>query len=423
MFERLRQLSFFRGFSDDDLRTLASELEEQQLTESEVLFCEGDVGHHCYIILAGELEVITYLNDSEVRLGIRRAGEIIGEMALIDRAPRSATVRALTPVDLAVLHECHFTTLMAQDPDLVLGLLRDGTTHLRYTSQRLIRGLEQKNSELARAYDELKAAQLELIRLNRLEEELAVARRIQQFFLPRVLPQLPGWQIAAFSRGAQAVGGDFFDCIDLPAGRLGLIVADACGKGVPAALYVALTRSLLHAVSQAPSAFWGNYHDQDAESALTSALWLTNDYITREHDDSDMFVTLFYGVLQPLSGHLSYANAGHNPPLILDQSGQIVREMPATTLPLGIMPNQDFDADRAVLSPGDTFVGFTDGITEAMNEAGDMFGDYRLIAVLREHIGLNAKDLLETVIHAVDSFVGAAAQTDDMTMLIMQRAA
>lgn len=421
MLEHLRRIALFQGFADADLAQLAAELRECHLAAGDVLFHQGEVGQDCYVILQGELEVITYLNGAELRLGTRCTGEIIGEMALIDRSPRSATVRAITPCHLAILNEQHFTTLMHTDPVLALGLLRDGTAHLRNTSQRMIAGLEQKNAELSRAYQELQAAQSELIRLNRLEEELAVARRIQELFLPRTLPQPPGWVLAAFNQGAQAVGGDFFDCIELPGGHLGLVVADACGKGVPAALFVALTRSLLRAASQSPGIFWLEQSLSDPADLSKRALWFTNDYITREHSDSNMFITLFYGVLDPRTGRMSYINAGHVPPLILGTDGATIRELDVTTLPIGIMPNQEFEVKHLVLKSGETFVGFSDGITEALNPDGEVFGDVRLFKVLRHHSGASAPTLLTAITQSVAAHTAGAAQADDMTLLVVQR--
>lgn len=420
MFQRLRQVSLFKGFSDADLARLAAELGERHLAAGEVLFLQGDEGYDCYVILTGELDVITYMNGTELRLGVRCAGEIIGEMALIDSSPRSATVRAATPSHLAVLNKQHFTRLMSNDPVMALEMLRDGTALLRNTSQRMIARLEQKNTELSKAYQELQAAQAEVIRLTRLEEELAVARRIQELFLPRTLPELPGWQLAAFSRGAEAVGGDFFDCIPLPHGRFGLVVADVCGKGVPAALFVALTRSLLRAASQAPWAFQGE-QATDSDSVLAGALWLVNDYLTREHSDSYMFTTLFYGVLEPQTGQLSYVNAGHNPPLILSADGTTLRELEATALPLGISASQDYTAAQITLAEGEIFVAFSDGITEAMNMAEEAYGDERLQAVLQSHAGATAVDLLNIIAHAVAMHVAGAPQADDMTLLVVHR--
>lgn len=414
----LRQVPLFSQLPPAALDSLANSIGRRQIAAGATLFHQGEPGLECFVILSGTLEVITFVNGDELRLDIYKPGEIIGEMALLDRSPRSATVRALTDADLLVLDEAAFKMLLAANPDLAMGLLRSGTIRIRNTNQRMIADLERKNTELQQAYDQLKAAQAELIRLSRIEEELAVARRIQQSFLPRTLPTPRGWQIAAYSRGAQAVGGDFYDCIELADGNLGLVVADACGKGVTAALFVALARSLLRAASQAPWIFQDRMQ-LDAESVLTGALRLVNDYICREHGESNMFITLFYAVLNPVTGALAYVNAGHNPPLIVEPCATAIHETETGVLPVGILPAQQYEVLRAELAPGARLVAFSDGITEAMNPAGEIYGDERLHAALRAYAALPGDELVAAIISDVDTYAAAAPQADDMTLLVV----
>ncbi len=420
MFAQLRQIALFDSLSDAELAQMAASIAERRLAPGDVLFREGDVGHDCAVVLDGALEITTELNGAEFQLGVFHSGRIVGEMALIDHSPRSATVRALNDCTIAVLIEQHFLTLMRSDPEMAMGMLREGARRLRTANQHTITHLESKNAELARAYNELQAAQADLIRLNRLEEELAIARRIQASFLPATLPQPDGWSVAAFSRGAQAVGGDFFDCIPLSNDHLGLVVADACGKGVTAALFVALTRSLLRAASQAPRAFQDRA-TLDSDAVLASATWLTNDYITREHSTSNMFVTLFYAVLEPQTGRLSYLNAGHNPPLIVSHDGRSLRELDAQTPPIGLLPNLAFTAAHANIAPGETLIAFSDGITEALNPTRELFDDDRLQALARDHAAATAEDLVQNIVAAVEAFVDGAPQADDMTLLVIKR--
>jgi phosphoserine phosphatase RsbU/P len=417
--DRLRSVPLFRDLAPDTFADLVREMAQRRLDAGELLFSQDDNGAECFVILDGSLEVLTYINGAEHRLEIYRAGQLIGEMALIDRSPRSATVRALEPSTLFVLTEREFVRLIGSSPTLALAMLRNSTSRVRNTNQRMIGDLERKNAELLAAYQQLQAAQAELIRLNRLEEELAVARRIQESFLPRRLPQPPGWQIAAFSRGAQAVGGDFYDCIEFADGRLGLIVADACGKGVTAALFVALTRSLLRAASLAPTLFH-NRVDQHA-SILVDALQLTNDYICREHGDSNMFITLFYGLLDVATGELDYVNAGHNPPLLLSAATGHLQELAEGTLPIGILANQDYAVQRMRIAPGDRLVAFSDGITEAMNAAGELFDDARLLAAIQAQGHLSATALVQTIVQAAEAHAAGAPQADDMTLLVVAR--
>jgi serine phosphatase RsbU (regulator of sigma subunit) len=417
----LRPLPLFQDVSPTDLERLASRVSERPLAAGEVLFLQNEEAHESFLILSGELEVITYLNGVELRLEVRQAGELIGEMALIDNSPRSATVRAVSESRVAVLDEDAFYTLLLSHSTLAVEMLRRGTSSLRNTSQRMISGLEAKNTELLKAYEDLKAAQDELIFLNRIQEEMTVARRIQRQFLPGTLPQIDGWQLAALNRGAQAVGGDFFDCVELPDNRLGLVVADVCGKGVPAALFVALTRSLLRAASQTPWEFKERPTAQHRD-VLTRALWFTNDYIAREHGESNMFITVFYAVLEPETGRISYVNAGHNPPLVISGDGKHIRELESYNLPVGIIETESYSAAEFVMEAGELLVAFSDGITEAMNPAGEPYGDERFIDELRTNCSLSAQELTTTIEQRVDEYAAGAPQADDMTLLILRRA-
>lgn len=421
LFELLRNVPLFIRLQDDALARLAERVGEQRLGAGEILFHQNEEGRNCYIILSGAMEVLTYVAGTELLLEVRQAGQIIGEMALIDRSPRSATVRALAETHLAVLDEQSFFTLMHNDPEMALEMLRSGTARLRRTSRDMISGLEAKNAELVHAYQELKAAQSELIRLGRLEEELAVARRIQELFLPRKLQPLPGWEVASFSRGAQAVGGDFFDYVELPDGRIGLVVADVSGKGVPAALFVALARSLLRAATQSPTIFQGS-DALELDQRMTGAISLTNDYIVREHGESSMFITLFYGVLDPWTGVLRYVNAGHNPPLLMSNGGEQIRELEGGTLPIGIVQELPLAVETILIGPGESLIGFSDGITEAMDPAGEVYGDTRLVATLHANAALEATALVDAIVQDVEQYAASAPQADDMTLLIFRRA-
>ncbi|EFO81577.1 stage II sporulation E family protein [Oscillochloris trichoides DG-6] len=418
----LRTIPWFTYLDAAQISSMAASMAQRHLAAGDILFHHGEESYDCFIIVEGSVEVLIYVNGAEHRLEVYNAGDIVGEMALIDRSPRSASVRAITDSHLVVITEVEFKTLIGSNPEVAMRVLRNSTTRVRNTNQRMIGDLERKNNELLRAYQQLKAAQGDLIRLSRIEQELAVARQIQESFLPRQLPQLRGWEIGAYSRGAQAVGGDFYDCIELSDGRIGLVVADACGKGVTAALFVALSRSLLRAASQAPWIFQSG-EILDAESILTGALWLVNDYICREHGDNNMFVTLFYAVLDPKNGDLAYVNAGHNPPLLLDAQCENLYELPEATLPIGIMANQNFPPQRTRIEPGYRLVLFSDGITEAMNPDGQPFGDERFHEVLYEDGHLSAKNLVSIVIAQVDSYAAGAPQADDMTLMIIAREA
>jgi serine phosphatase RsbU (regulator of sigma subunit)/predicted ester cyclase len=238
----------------------------------------------------------------------------------------------------------------------------------------------------------------------RLEQELEVARRIQQASLPKEMPQLEEWQITPYYKPAREVGGDFYDFLDLADGRLGVVVGDATGKGVPAALMMASTRSTLRAVAQA------------CESP-GDALRRVNDPLATDIP-SNMFVTCFYAILDPKSGTLSYANAGHDLPYLWH--GGDCEELRARGMPLGLMPGMSYEEKEMVLDAGETALFYSDGLVEAHDPQGDMFGFPRLRALIAEHG--EERSLGEYLLEELYSFVGEGwQQEDDITLLTLRR--
>jgi len=176
----------------------------------------------------------------------------------------------------------------------------------------------------------------------------------------------------------------------------------------------------VRAASLAPGVF-RHSDGPGADARLAGALGFANDYIAVEHGESSMFITLFYGALDPATGRLGYLNAGHNPPLLVGADGRVARELESAALPLGIVPGQAFEPSALTLAPGELLVSFSDGITEAMSRGGEPYGDARLLAAVEAHAHLPAQALIETIIGLVDAFVDGAAQADDMTMLVIRR--
>src|SRR5919107_282804 len=240
----------------------------------------------------------------------------------------------------------------------------------------------------------------------RLEQELEVARRIQQASLPKEMPTLEGWQIAPYYQPAREVGGDFYDFLELADGRLGVVVGDATGKGVPAALMMASTRSTLRAVAQT------------CESP-GDALRRVNDPLAADIP-SNMFVTCFYAILDPKSGTLSYANAGHDLPY-LHRNGE-AEELRARGMPLGLMPGMGYEEKEITLQAGESALFYSDGLVEAHDPKGEMFGFPRLRALIAEHGA--EKALGDSLLEELFSFVGEGwEQEDDITLLTLRRSA
>lgn len=240
-------------------------------------------------------------------------------------------------------------------------------------------------------------------RRERLEQELRIARLIQQTLLPRELPQLPGWQVAAYYRPAREVGGDFYDFLKLPDGKLGMIVADVTDKGVPAALVMATTRSVLRAA---------------AERLVTpgKVLARVNDQLVPDIPDN-MFVTCLYSVLDPAKRTLRFANAGHG--LAFRRSSDGVTELRAVGMPLGLMPQMQYEENEVELSPGDTVLFQSDGLAEAHNERSEMFGFPRVKQLMAEHPG--GPDLIDTLVAELEQFtVHGWLHEDDVTLLALE---
>ena len=242
----------------------------------------------------------------------------------------------------------------------------------------------------------------------RVEQELRVARRIQQASLPKEVPILEGWQIFPLYQPAREVGGDFYDFHLLSKGRLGLVVGDATGKGVPAALVMASTRSMLRAVARAH-----NYPGEVLEQV--------NDLLVTDIPPN-MFVTCFYCILDPESGHLLYANAGHDLPYLRRRSGE-AEELRARGMPLGLMPGMSYEQKEIVLQEGDSALLYTDGLVEAHDPNGEMFGFPRLRALVSEYAA-EEQSLEEALLEELYSFEGEGwEQEDDITLLTLRRSA
>ena len=244
----------------------------------------------------------------------------------------------------------------------------------------------------------------EISERERIEQELRVARTIQQASLPKEVPTLQGWQISPFYQPAREVGGDFYDFFELPNGRLGIVVGDATGKGVPAALVMASARSMLRAVAQ------------NSESP-GDVLRRVNDTLVTDIPPN-MFVTCFYAILDPNSGSLTYANAGHDLPYV--HQGDSAEELRARGMPLGLMPQMSYEEKEIVFEAGEAALLYSDGLVEAHDPKGEMFGFPRLRALVAEHG--EESSLGDFLLEKLYTFVGEGwEQEDDITLLTLER--
>jgi predicted ester cyclase len=247
----------------------------------------------------------------------------------------------------------------------------------------------------------------ERIERERIEHELRVARSIQQASLPKEVPQLGGWQISPLYQPAREVGGDFYDFFELKDAQLGIVVGDATAHGVPAALVMASARSMLRAVAQ-------------ASDSPGDALRRVNDPLATDIPPN-MFVTCFYAILESKSGSLTYANAGHDLPY-LHRNGA-AEELRARGMPLGLMPGMGYEEKKTILEAGEAAVFYSDGLVEAHDPKGEMFGFPRLRALVAEHgAEKEERSLGDLLMKELYSFVGEGwEQEDDITLLTLRR--
>ena len=272
--------------------------------------------------------------------------------------------------------------------------------------RRLLASLAAQAAPAVRVAQLVQEQATEIQARERYEQELRVATLIQQQFLPRQLPDLPDWQVAAYYGPARAVGGDFYDFMELADGRIGIVVGDVTDKGVPAALVMARTHSILRG---------------DAPRLVSPAKVLehANELLVAEMPES-MFVTCLYLVLDPATGHVVYANAGHNLPYVRTAGGVV--EFRATGMPLGLMPGMVYEEREAVIGPGDNVLLYSDGLIEAHDPTGAMYGFPRLRTDLESDLA--GSELIDELLDRLHAFTGQGwEQEDDITLVALRRSA
>ena len=293
---------------------------------------------------------------------------------------------------------------------------------------------KQAQTELKKTFHQLE------IYSRALNKELEKGREIQKNFLPLKLPELEGWELKPFFQPARQVAGDYYDVFRLSDRRIGIVIADVCDKGVGAALFMALFRSLIRIFSgqfevnaggACPASSLANdmtidpscasdedFSDEDR--ATLGAVVHTNSYIAHNHGDLGMFATLFFGVLDPRTGQVVYINAGHDPLVLAAAAGGIRQRLEPTGPAVGLAANAVFRIARARIEPGEILLGYTDGVTEASTQEGELFGNRRLNAIFENRFA-TATDLIAAIAAKVQAHTGDAEQFDDITMLAIRR--
>jgi phosphoserine phosphatase RsbU/P len=415
----VRSLPLFAALPDHVVADIVTTLPQRTYTAGTLLMREGEHGDRFFIILSGEIAIIKAQGSQEERLlGVRGEGDFVGEMSLLNTdGLRSASVQVLRDAQVIELTRADFDVLLHRHPLMAYDMLRVLSTRLRDTHNSTITDLRDKNQQLARAYADLQeqnqrlaqayadlaAAQEQLIEKEALERELRLAREIQESILPRRLPVAAGSELGARMVPAREVAGDFFDAFPIGDGEIGLVIGDVCGKGMPSAIFMALTRSLLRA--------------EAARAATVEETLRSVNHHLLDMNSSGMFVTVIYGILRPAAREFIYARAGHELPLILDAAGTPQQLPRDNGHPLGLLDDPAIDVQCVSLSAGGTLLLFTDGVTEATGPGGEFFELDRLKTFVGEHVGSTSQQLCDALVERLTVFRGATPQADDITLL------
>jgi serine phosphatase RsbU (regulator of sigma subunit) len=287
---------------------------------------------------------------------------------------------------------------------LTLGPRLDGQKYAR-ADRSLLDTLAGQVAPALRVAQLAQAQQMQVRERERIEQELRTAQEIQHTFLPKEVPDLPGWELVPYYQSAREVGGDFYDFLPFPDGRLGIVIGDVTDKGVPAALVMTATRTMLRTAAQ-------------EKASPSEVLARVNDLLFSDIPPN-MFVTCFYALLNPESGHMRFANAGHEPPF--RQTAGSAEELWATGMPLGMMPGTCYEEYETTIEPGESLIFYSDGLVEAHNSRREMFGFARLKSLLDEQSA--GVSLIDTLLDELERFTGDEwEQEDDVTLVALHRA-
>jgi serine phosphatase RsbU (regulator of sigma subunit) len=404
----LARAPLFKGLPEEEILKLTKTLRVREVPPSTILFNEGDVGDHFYIIIQGQIEVIKALGTQEERLiGLRGPGEFVGELSLINReGVRTASVRSSGPAHLWEMSHDEFDALLHRQPIMSFELINVLSQRLTTAHDSTITELQKKNEQLTLAYEELKAAQTQIIEKERLERELQVAFEIQTSILPQTLPPLEGYEFGALMVPARAVGGDFYDIIPLSSNKVGIFIGDVADKGVPSAIFMAQTHALIYAMA--------------TRNATPSRVLQRVNQLLIKIGESSLFVTVLYGVLDKRTGTLAYARAGHELPILVSAEGQVSIAPYNQGQLLGVLDKPVLDEQSLSIPPGGVVILYTDGVTDARHSNGDSFGLKRLTAELPTMVNESAQEACDRLWGTLQKFQNKTPQEDDVTLVAVR---
>jgi serine phosphatase RsbU (regulator of sigma subunit) len=390
-------LQLFRDIPQDIVQALLESCPVRDFDAEAVVLSPGETNEHIYMLLAGRLRVHLDAVDSSNPILIDIGG-CIGELSIIDGKPVSAYVVAEQGCRLLIVPQEAFWAKILPNPGVARNLLRVLTERMRRNNDAVLQGMRQQ------------------LVYEHLQKELQFAREIQASMLPQHRPEASGelaLDIFAAMEPAREVGGDLYDFFYVDGNELCFLVGDVSDKGLPAALFMARTMDIVRVVARLLRGKDGSAPSPDEIIACVNRELCQN-------NASCMFVTLFFGVLDPSSGRLRYCSAGHNPPYIVGADGEVRVLEGARSVPLGIKADCGFDTVSVTLARGEMLFVFSDGVTEAMNAAGDFYTERRLEGSLAACAGRASAEVVASVIESVGRFAGKVAQSDDITAMAVR---
>lgn len=391
----LRNSVFLSSASEETILELSTQVEFIKAKAGDRIFDKGDLGSAIYFVMEGSMRI----HDDDIVLTHRGAGEAFGEIGALASLTRTASVTAEIDSLLLKLDKQALYDTMARRPE---------------AAYSFIEALCQRES--AMVHDATERA----VKAKVTERELAIAQKIQRSFLPDVVPEVPGWKLAGYLQPAREVAGDFYDFFVIPKlGCVGLVIGDVCDKGVGAALFMTLFRSLIRSTSMYRDFAGDDHNADDVTKILHHSIKLTNEYIATTHGQSSMFASVFYGLLIPETGQLCYINAGHESPLIVG-SGGIRAKLEPTGPVVGLFPDVVHEVRIVDILPYELLVAYTDGATDAKNSAGEQFSEANLLALVAKGAPTGGA-MVHQVADSLEAFIGGADQYDDITVIAASR--